>query len=340
MSDFLEFLDEVLELVFHFLTSNKDMNVVYLVSTRLKRMVVSDQSLELLSHSFPKFKSLVLVSCEGFTTDGLVAVAANCRVLTELDLQENNVKERSGHWLSCFPGTCTSLISLNFACLRGPVNFRDLESLVARCPKLRKLKLNRSVPLHILQRILTLAPHLTYEKFAEAVLKCKYLRSLSGFLEVNPACLPAMNSILSNLTSLNLKHAHRIYEWHFKPIIIHCKKLQRLSDSFHMHILDCIGDEGLEFVASVCQELQELRMFTHPYGALKDLIETGLLALSSSCRMLNSIQYICHQMTNTTLIDMAKNFLNFIRFRLCIMDPKKPDHVMLQPLIDILMCLI
>jgi hypothetical protein len=25
------------------------------------------------------FKSLVLVSCEGFTTDGLAAVAANCR---------------------------------------------------------------------------------------------------------------------------------------------------------------------------------------------------------------------------------------------------------------------
>jgi len=46
---------------------------------RLKRMVVSDDCLELLSKSFPNFKSLVLDSCEGFSTDGLAAIAANCR---------------------------------------------------------------------------------------------------------------------------------------------------------------------------------------------------------------------------------------------------------------------
>jgi len=54
-------------------------NKVGLEELRLKRMVVSDESLELLSRSFVNFKSLVLVSCEGFTTDGLAAVAANCR---------------------------------------------------------------------------------------------------------------------------------------------------------------------------------------------------------------------------------------------------------------------
>lgn len=46
---------------------------------RLKRMLVSDASLELIAKSFPNFKSLVLVSCEGFTTDGLAAIASNCR---------------------------------------------------------------------------------------------------------------------------------------------------------------------------------------------------------------------------------------------------------------------
>lgn len=52
---------------------------VGLEELRLKRMVVSDESLDLLSRSFLNFKSLVLVSCEGFTTDGLAAIAANCR---------------------------------------------------------------------------------------------------------------------------------------------------------------------------------------------------------------------------------------------------------------------
>lgn len=52
---------------------------INLEELRLKRMVVSDESLELLARSFPNFKSLVLVSCEGFTTDGLAAIASNCR---------------------------------------------------------------------------------------------------------------------------------------------------------------------------------------------------------------------------------------------------------------------
>jgi hypothetical protein len=52
---------------------------VGLEELRLKRMVLSDETLYLLSRSFPNFKSLVLVSCEGFTTDGLASIAANCR---------------------------------------------------------------------------------------------------------------------------------------------------------------------------------------------------------------------------------------------------------------------
>lgn len=52
---------------------------VNLEELKLKRMVVSDESLELLAHSFVNFKSLVLVSCEGFSTDGLAAIASNCR---------------------------------------------------------------------------------------------------------------------------------------------------------------------------------------------------------------------------------------------------------------------
>ncbi|KAL0344180.1 UNVERIFIED_CONTAM: protein AUXIN SIGNALING F-BOX 2 [Sesamum angustifolium] len=120
---------------------------INLEELRLKRMVVSDESLELLAKSFPNFKSLVLVSCEGFTTDGLAAIASNCRFLRELDLQENEVDDRKGQWLSCFPDTCTSLVSLNFACLKGEVNVAALERLVARCRNLRSLRLNHAVPL-------------------------------------------------------------------------------------------------------------------------------------------------------------------------------------------------
>eukprot|EP01018_Ginkgo_biloba_P017240 Gb_30742 [translate_table: standard] len=62
----------------------------WLEELRLKRMVVTDESLELLAHSFPNFKVLVLTTCEGFSTDGLATIAAHCR---ELPVQ------RVGFWV-------------------------------------------------------------------------------------------------------------------------------------------------------------------------------------------------------------------------------------------------
>ncbi|VAH31890.1 unnamed protein product [Triticum turgidum subsp. durum] len=52
---------------------------VGLEELRMKRMVVSDESLELLAKSFPRFRALVLISCEGFSTDGLAAIASHCK---------------------------------------------------------------------------------------------------------------------------------------------------------------------------------------------------------------------------------------------------------------------
>lgn len=54
----------------------------WLEEIKLKRMVVTDETLELIAKSFKNFKLLVLSSCEGFSTDGLAAIAANCRFLS------------------------------------------------------------------------------------------------------------------------------------------------------------------------------------------------------------------------------------------------------------------
>ncbi|CAN1137579.1 Protein AUXIN SIGNALING F-BOX 2 [Linum perenne] len=291
-------------------------NRVGLEELRLKRMVVSDESLELLSTSFPNFKSLVLVSCEGFTTDGLAAVAANCRHLKELDLQENDVEDHKGHWLSCFPDSSTSLVSINFACLKGEINLAALERLVARSPNLRSLRLSRAVPLDVLQRILIRAPQLvdlgvgsylhdpeseSYDKLAAAIQKCKSVRSLSGFLDVAPHCLAAFHVICPNLTTLNLSYAPGIHGSELMKLIRNCVKLQRLW------ILDCIGDKGLEVVAYTCKDLEELRVFpSDPLAGQATVTEEGLVAISRGCRKLNSILYFCQQMTNAALITGCK----------------------------------
>ncbi|KAM7509312.1 hypothetical protein LguiA_019765 [Lonicera macranthoides] len=316
---------------------------VNLEELRLKRMVVSDESLELLSRSFPNFKSLVLVSCEGFTTDGLAAIASNCRFLRELDLQENDVEDRRGNWLSCFPDSSTSLVSLNFACLKGEVNLASLERLVGRSRNLRSLRLNHAVPLDALHKILVQAPQLvelgtgsyvhdpeseTYTKLKNVIQKYSSIRSLSGFLEVAPRCLPALYPICSNLTSMNLSYAPGIISSELTKLIRHCQKLQKLW------ILDCIGDKGLAVVASTCKELQELRVFPSDlYGVGNAAVtEEGLVAISAGCPKLNSLLYFCKQMTNAALITVAKNCPNFIRFRLCTLDPTIPDPVTQQPL--------
>lgn len=316
---------------------------VGLEELRLKRMVVSDDCLELLSRSFVNFKSLVLVSCEGFTTDGLAAIAANCRCLRELDLQEIEVDDHRGQWISCFPDSCTSLVSLNFACLKGEINLTALERLVARSPNLKSLRLNRAVPLDTLLKLLIRAPQLVdlgtgsfvldpaseaYIKLKATLLKCKSIRSLSGFLEVAPRCLSAIHPICRNLTSLNLSYAPGIHCNELIKLIQFCRKLERLW------ILDSIGDKGLGVVASTCKELQELRVFpSDPYEADNAAVtEEGLVAISAGCPKLHSLLYFCQQMTNAALITVAKNNSNFTRFRLCILDREKPDPVTMQPL--------
>lgn len=168
---------------------------------------------------------------------------SDVRFLRELDLQENEVEDRRGQWLSCFPDSCTSLVSLNFACLKGEVNLAALERLVARCRNLRSLRLNHAVPVDVLQRILVAAPNLVdlgtgsfvqdpdsdaYNKLKNAIQKCTSIRSLSGFLEVATRCLPVFYPICLNLTSLNLSYAPGIYSNELRSLVRYCKNLERL----------------------------------------------------------------------------------------------------------------
>ncbi|TQE10961.1 hypothetical protein C1H46_003376 [Malus baccata] len=214
----------------------------WLEEIKLKRMVVTDETLELIAKSFKNMKLLVLSSCEGFSTDGLASIAANCRNLRELDLHESDVEDLSGHWLSHFPDTYTSLVSLNIACLGSELSFSALERLVARCPNLRSLRLNRSVPLDRLANLLRLAPRLTelgtgaysaelrpdvFAILSRAISGCKELKSLSGFWDVVPTYLPAIYSICPGLTSLNLSYS-AIQSPDLVKLVSQCPNLQRL----------------------------------------------------------------------------------------------------------------
>ncbi|MED6135468.1 GPI-anchored mannoprotein [Stylosanthes scabra] len=317
----------------------------WLEEIRLKRMVVSDESLEIIAKSFKNFKVLVLSSCEGFTTEGLAAIAANCRNLRELDLRESEVEDLSGRWLSDFPDSYTSLESLNISCLGNEVNLLALERLVSRCPNLKTLRLNRAVPLDRLPNLLRGAPQLAelgtgaytsemrpdvFSNLAEAFAGCKQLKTLSGFWDALPSYLPAVYPICSQLTSLNLSYA-TVQSPDLIKLVSLCEKLQKLW------VLDYIEDDGLEILAASCKDLRELRVFpSDPFGLEPNvaLTEQGLVSVSEGCPKLQSVLYFCRQMSNAALNTIARNRPNMTRFRLCIIEPRSPDYLTLQPLDD------
>lgn len=152
------------------------------------------------------------------------------------------MEDSSGHWLSHFPDSCTSLVSLNISYLGSEVSFTALERLVARCPNLKKLRLNRAVPLEKLANLVRRAPQLVdlgtgaysaelqhdvLSNLAQSFSGCKELKTLSGFWDAVPAYLPAVYSICPGLTTLNLSYA-TIQSPDLIKLVSQCPNLQCL----------------------------------------------------------------------------------------------------------------
>ncbi|KAI3680630.1 hypothetical protein L6452_35403 [Arctium lappa] len=313
----------------------------FLEELRLKRMAVSDESLEFLAMKFEGFKALSLLSCDGFSTIGLEAIVTHCKNLTELDIQENGIDDLGGDWLSYVPENLTSLEVLNFATLNSEVSFDALESLVSRCKSLRVLKVNQKVNLDQLRKLLELAPKLTElgtGSFAEDLVsssvtelesvlsKCRDLHTLSGFWDVTLLYLPVIYPVCGNLTFLNLSYA-TLGAIELERILTRCKSLRRLW------VLDTVGDEGLEAVGSCCPLLEELRVFpADPFDQELGVTELGFVSVSNGCPNLHYVLYFCQRMTNAAMATVAQNCPNFTHFRLCIMSPEEPDYLTNEPM--------
>ncbi|KAK4491687.1 hypothetical protein RD792_002453 [Penstemon davidsonii] len=315
----------------------------FLEELRLKRMTISDESLELLAKSFPNFKALSLSSCDGFSDNGLKVIASHCWNLTELDIQDSITEDNGGGWLSCFPENFASLEILNFSSLNSEVNFDALEGLVCRCKSLRILKVNESITLDQLQQLLVHAPqlvelgtgsflqeptHRQYQDIESAFNNCTRLQILSGLWEATSLYLPVLYGACVRLTFLNLIDVgFRSSE--FAKLIGNCPNLRRLW------ILDTVEDKGLEAVGSSCPLLEELRVFpADPYDRHEHhgVTELGFLAVSHGCHKLRYVLYFCRRMTNAAVITIVQNCPGFTHFRLCIMNPGQPDYVTNAPM--------
>lgn len=315
----------------------------FLEELRLKRMTVTDASLEFLATSFTEFRALSLTSCDGFSTDGLEAIATHCKALTELDIQENDMDDVSGDWLSCFPEDFVSLQVLNFSSLNTDVSFDVLEDLVCRCKSLRVLKVNKNITMEQLQKLLIWTPQLMelgtgsfnqelvphqFRMLESAFEKCKNLNTLSGLWEATSHNLVVLFPVCARLTFLNLSYAN-LQSAALAELLAHCSNLRRLW------VLDTVEDKGLEAVGSCCPLLEELRVFpAGPFDQDMDygVTESGLVAVSNGCRRLKYVLYFCMQMTNDAVSTVVQNCPDFTHFRLCIMNPSQPDYVTFEPM--------
>lgn len=165
------------------------------------------------------------------------------RNLTELDIQENDIDDKSGDWLSCFPETFTSMEILNFSCLNSDVDFDALESLVSRCKSLKVLKVNKTVTLDQLRSLLTHAPQLLelgtgsfwqeltpsqHSELERVFCNCKNLHALSGLWQATALYLPVLYPVCTNLTFLNLSYAATLQSWDLAKLVANCAHLRRL----------------------------------------------------------------------------------------------------------------
>lgn len=164
------------------------------------------------------------------------------RKLTELDIQDSVTVDVGGGWLSCFPENFASLEILNFASLNSEVSFDALERLVSRCRSLRVLKVNESITLEQLQRLLVHAPQLMglgtgsfmqeltpsqYADIERAFRNCKNLQVLSGLWDATALYLPIIYGACAGLTFLNLSEAD-LQSGELAKLLAHCPNLRRL----------------------------------------------------------------------------------------------------------------
>lgn len=164
------------------------------------------------------------------------------RALTELDIQENDIDDVSGDWLSCFPEDFASLEVLNFSSLNTDVSFDVLEDLVCRCKSLRVLKVNKNISLEQLQRLLVWTPQLIelgtgsfnqelvprqFQMLESAFDNCKNLSTISGLWEATSQNLAALYPVSARLSFLNLSYAN-LQSSALAELLAHCSNLRRL----------------------------------------------------------------------------------------------------------------
>lgn len=169
-----------------------------------------------------------------------------CSKLEQLEVERCNVKDPTGQWLRCFPETLTSLTSVNISCIKGEINPLDLSQLVARCPNLTTLKVNKTVAVDTIRSILLKSHrvvHLglgsmhqnvvqngqsSFHQLTSCLRNYGPIQSLTLVHRVSAILLRALYPVCVNLVFLNVRFVEVRLGSELVSFITRCANLKRL----------------------------------------------------------------------------------------------------------------
>ncbi|KAL5710427.1 Coronatine-insensitive protein 1 [Ranunculus cassubicifolius] len=312
-------------------------NFICIKCLHFRRMIITDSELEVLAtRRGHMLQSLKLDKCSGFSTDGLLHIARNCRSLRTFFLEDSAIEEKDGDWLHELATHNTVLDKLNFYNTNlVNINIADLELLAQNCPFLNSIKVSDSDALE-LKNFFRSATAL--EEFAggsfnkespefDTISFPQRLRRLGpGFLGRNE--MPIIFPRAALLTKLDLLYALLNTE-------DHCQLIQLCPNLEALEARNVIGDIGLEVVSRSCRRLKRIRI---ERGADEEDMEDeqgvvsqrGLSALAQGCNELLYIAIHVSDINNACLEAIGTYCKNLRDFRLVLLE--REAHITELPL--------
>ncbi|KAL2645390.1 hypothetical protein R1flu_012977 [Riccia fluitans] len=300
-----------------------------LQSLWLRRMHVTDADLRLLAQSCSdSLHTLKLHKCLGFSTSGIYEIAAYCRGLKILYLEESVVSpsERGGAWLRELALNNTTLEDLNFQYLQEFDDFSitDLETLVENCRSLRSLKVSE-IDIFDMRGVLRKADGLQEcgtgscasigDLTVGGIDFPRTIIGLSGLYELSELGLPVLANLLPNLKKLDLKYTFLSREGHIE-ILSHCVSLEELE------VRNVIGDEGLIMLSRTCKNLRRLRIEDMDgEGYVSPL---GIIPVAQNCKKLEFVVMYISDINNATFRAFGENCPNLNDWRVVLVSTLTP----------------
>ncbi|KAJ3668886.1 hypothetical protein LUZ60_010836 [Juncus effusus] len=299
----------------------------------LRRMVVSDDDIDVLIRARGHvLLSLKLDRCSGFSTDGLRIIAATCRLLRILYMEESLILDNGSEWLHDLAIHNSVLTHLNLHMTDLKICPKDLQLLSKNCKSLTSLKISEC-DLSTLLHFFKSAPQL--QEFAGGAFNVDNQVDCSNNNNYDKVVFPAKLMSLG-LFYMGTKEMCVVYpfcaslkrldlQYTFLNTDDHCQLIQKCPNLEVLEVRNVIGDRGLEVVGNTCKRLKRLRVERgdDDPGQQNEqgrVTPAGMISIATGCIYLEHIAIYVSDISNAALESFGTFCTDLKDFRLVLLD--------------------